>query len=94
MRLINASRLKNCMIASHEYHGDTSQLISALERDIRIIDEQPTVDVFAELEKELKNLKIRQNSENTDYYTGYISAVSTIEGIIAELKEKYESENL
>jgi hypothetical protein len=54
------------------------------------IREQPTVDVFAELEKELKDMKIRQNSENTDYYTGYLSAVSTMEGILAELKEKYE----
>lgn len=54
------------------------------------ICEQPTIDIFAELEKELKDLKIKQNSKNTDYYTGYLSAVSTMEGIIAEMKEKYE----
>jgi hypothetical protein len=42
VRLIDADKLKLEIIKSHEYHGDTSELISALERDIRIIDEQPT----------------------------------------------------
>jgi hypothetical protein len=43
------------MIKSHEQHGNTSELISALERDIRIINEQPTAydvyEVVEELEK-------------------------------------------
>jgi hypothetical protein len=42
MRLIDADRLKQDMVKSHEYHSDTSELSSNLGRDIRIIDEQPT----------------------------------------------------
>jgi hypothetical protein len=65
-----------------------------------IIRKQPTVDVFANLKFEL--FKLRQNFKgkevgvdvNQDYLTGYLSAVSTMEGILAEVEERYKSENL
>jgi hypothetical protein len=58
MRLIDADKLKQDMIKSHEYHSDTSELNSALERDIKIIDEQQTAyDVYKVIE-ELKELAI------------------------------------
>lgn len=36
---------------------------------------------------EIKKLKRNQNSTNQDYVTGYMSALSTVEGIIAEMHE-------
>lgn len=61
----------------------------------RMIKEQPTVtkaDIcreFAEkIKNEIKDLKSKQQSINTDYYTGYMSALSTIEGFVAETEEE------
>ena len=40
---------------------------------------------------EIKECKVMQDSSNSDYRTGYISALSTVEGIIADqlLTEEY-----
>lgn len=52
-----------------------------------IVDEE--IKKFAmELKKEIKNMKGKQNSTNTDYMTGYISALSTLEGYIAKLENR------
>lgn len=37
--------------------------------------------------EEIKNLKAKQDSENQDYCTGYLSALSTIEGIVSGVKK-------
>ena len=37
------------------------------------------------LKAEIYKLKCRQDSKNQDYYTGYMSALSTVEGILAEM---------
>lgn len=39
------------------------------------------------ISKWIKEFKYRQNSENRDFYTGYMSAMSTIEGLIAVMPE-------
>jgi hypothetical protein len=57
MRLIDADKLKAEMMKSHEYHGSTSELISALERDIRIVDEQPTAYNMDNVIEELEDTK-------------------------------------
>lgn len=41
----------------------------------------------------VKELKKKQNSENRDYYTGYISAMSTVEGMLALVPE-YDTDRL
>lgn len=52
-----------------------------------IVDEE--IKKFAmELKKEIVKLKKNQSSTNTDYYTGYISALSTLEGFIAKLENE------
>lgn len=52
-----------------------------------IVDEE--IKKFAmELKKEIGRLKKNQSSMNTDYYTGYISALSTMEGYIVVLEHK------
>jgi hypothetical protein len=56
-RLIDADELKLKMMKSHKQHGNTSQIISALERDIRIIDEQPTAYDVDKVVEELKQIK-------------------------------------
>lgn len=40
------------------------------------------------LKAEIYKLKCQQDSKNQDYYTGYMSALSTVEGIIAEMGEE------
>ena len=37
------------------------------------------------LKAEIYKLKCQQDSKNQDYYTGYMSALSTVEGILAEM---------
>ena len=37
------------------------------------------------LRAEVKECKVMQQSENSDYRTGYISAMSTVEGMIADI---------
>ena len=49
----------------------------------------PSSDVVQveELKAEIYKLKCQQDSKNQDYYTGYMSALSTVEGILAEIGE-------
>ena len=42
------------------------------------------MNVLEKILQEIKKLKCNQDSENQDYITGYMSALSTVEGIIAE----------
>lgn len=35
----------------------------------------------------VRELKRKQDSENRDYYTGYVSALSTVEGMLAVMPE-------
>lgn len=42
------------------------------------------MNVLEKILEEIKKLKCNQDSENQDYITGYMSALSTVEGIIAE----------
>lgn len=46
--------------------------------------------ILYELKKDIRKLKKNQQSQNRDYYTGYISALSTVEGCIAEIEETLE----
>jgi hypothetical protein len=59
------------MIKSHEYHSDTSELKSALERDIRLIDEQSTITITNEyLINEFISRLEKQEQENwADFHT-------------------------
>lgn len=42
------------------------------------------MNILEKILEEIKKLKCNQDSENQDYITGYMSALSTVEGIIAE----------
>ena len=42
------------------------------------------MNVLEKILEEIKKLKCNQDSENQDYITGYMSALSAVEGIIAE----------
>ena len=50
--------------------------------------ESANVVQVEELKAEIYKLKCQQDSKNQDYYTGYMSALSTVEGIIAEMGEE------
>ena len=45
------------------------------------------MNVLEKILEEIKDLKEKQNSSNQDYVTGYLSALSTVEGIISGVKE-------
>lgn len=45
------------------------------------------MSVLEKVLEEIKDLKKKQNSSNQDYATGYLSALSTVEGIISGVKE-------
>lgn len=45
------------------------------------------MNVLEKILQEIKKLKCNQDSENQDYRTGYFSALSTVEGVIAGLND-------
>ena len=45
-----------------------------------------SLEAWDKLKEAIIELKQNQNSENTDYATGYMSALSTVEGVIAEME--------
>lgn len=55
------------------------------------LNEQPTDTILGDIKAEIKRMKEKQDCLNTDYATGYISALSTVEGFIAKLE--YEMDN-
>lgn len=54
---------------------------------MQVLTELPAADVVPMeiLKAEIYKLKCQQDSRNQDYYTGYMSALSTVEGILAEM---------
>ena len=48
---------------------------------------QKVFDTLDDLKAEIDAMKRTQNSANTDYRTGFISALSNIEGYIAQIEE-------
>ena len=46
-----------------------------------------TMNVLEKILEEIEELKRNQDSKNQDFVTGYISALSTVEGVIAGLDE-------
>ena len=59
------------------------ELASALDGKAKFIDSLKTA---------IKDLKKTQESPNMDYYTGYMSALSMVEGVIAILEGNNENE--
>ncbi len=45
------------------------------------------MNVLEKILQEIKELKRKQNNQNQDYRTGYLSALSTVEGVIAGLND-------
>lgn len=43
--------------------------------------------VMDKVKKGIKSMKLKQNCANRDYYTGFVSALSTVEGYIAICEE-------
>lgn len=87
MRLIDPIVLKESIVFSAMMRDGKS-----LER---IIDEQPTVTLDNGLQKlaeEIAKFKRTMRSDNSDYFTGYMSALSMVEGMIADMMphEPYE----
>ena len=51
----------------------------------------PPAPALEQLKAEIYKLKHEQDSPNRDYYTGYMCALSTVEGIIAGMEMEDEA---
>lgn len=51
------------------------------------------MNVLEKILEEIKKLKQEQNSQNQDYVTGYISALSVTEGIVSKHMSRLSREN-
>lgn len=59
----------------------------------KLIDEQPTIQPDNGLQKladEIASFKRHVKSDNSDYITGYLCALSVVEGMIADIREVTE----
>ena len=77
------NRIKNTLKNPETAHYDTLMFyeIEDVLEDVEPADVVPVETLKAEIYK----LKCQQDSKNQDYYTGYMSALSTVEGILAEM---------
>ena len=77
---------------------DAMDAFNRAVQDVEILDADDIETVFGMLlsadvapvemlKAEIYKLKCQQDSDNQDYYTGYMSALSTVEGILAEMGE-------
>ena len=95
MRAIDADAFKDyirgaCEDMKHLFknNADFAKLIT--ESFCKDIDEQPTIqptDSLQKLADEIAFFKRHVKSENSDYLTGYLSALSVVEGMIADMRE-------
>jgi hypothetical protein len=78
---------------------DAVNMFNRAVQDVEILDADDIETVFGMLSSadvapvemlkaEIYKLKCQQDSKNQDYYTGYMSALSTVEGILAEMGEE------
>ena len=76
--------------AKEKIHNNLNYLYAyGTDRAPELIDELEPVSVVPVeiLKAEIYKLKCQQDSKNQDYYAGYVSALSTVEGILAETGE-------
>jgi hypothetical protein len=71
---------------------DRETILFSFVRKVAIsaLKKMPSADVAPVeiLKAEIYKLKCQQDSKNQDYYTGYMSALSTVEGVLAEMGEE------
>ena len=76
---------------TRKYGGDHSgydtRMLYEIQDTIESLEPADVVPVET-LKAEIYKLKCQQDSKNQDYYTGYMSALSTVEGILAEIGEE------
>lgn len=51
------------------------------------------IELWKQLKLGIEDLKSNQNSKNQDYYTGFISALSNVDGLMAFLEERWHIRN-
>lgn len=78
---------------------DAVEAFNRAVQDVGVLDADDIETVFGmlspadvvqveTLKAEIYKLKCQQDCKNQDYYTGYMSALSTVEGILAEMGEE------
>lgn len=78
-----------CENCDNNYHGAMCR--ACVDADaLDIICDMPAADVISKsliksMQEQISSIKRNVKSENSDYLTGYISALSAVEGMIAEM---------
>ena len=96
MRAIDADAFKDyirgaCEEMKHLYKDNGAWAKEITESFCKDIDEQPTIQPDNNLQKladEIASFKRCVKSENSDYLTGYLCALSVVEGMIADMRGK------
>ena len=90
MRLINGDALYRKVKRECNPYGKPTIDFESGNRVLDLIDSQPTIQFTDNLQKladEIASFKRCVKSENSDYLTGYLCALSVVEGMIAEMRE-------
>lgn len=98
MRAIDADAFKDyirgaCEEMKHLYKDNGAWAKEITESFCKDIDEQPTIQPDNNLQKladEIASFKRCVKSENSDYLTGYLCALSVVEGMIADMRGKQD----
>ena len=95
MRAIDADALQLAIVEEGQANkrkkyiiGDIWELTGAEIREV--INSQPTIQPDNNLQKladEIASFKRHVKSDNSDYITGYLCALSVVEGMIADMRE-------
>ena len=77
-------------LITEAYEADGFKEYSAYSSLWDSIDDMPAADVMPKsgieaLQEQISSIKRNVKSENIDYLSGYISALSAVEGMIAEM---------
>lgn len=82
--------LKN-LTADLEHHSDEGEPLTVLimRRFIKYVEDFPSADVISsakvkDLQSQIEDLKRCIKSLNSDYLTGYVSALSAVQGMITK----------
>ena len=96
MRAIDADAFKDyirgaCEEMKHLYKDNGAWAKEITESFCKDIDEQPTIQPDNGLQKlanEIASFKRHVKSDNSDYLTGYLCALSVVEGMIADMRRE------
>lgn len=65
-------------------YGGANDFCRGMRKALRIIENAPALQPLNDIQQQIVDFKKSVKSENSDYLTGYLSALSAVEGMIDE----------